>query len=99
MMSDYPPAELHPEAVVWMLHQLDPSEVSDFYEGLSKMAHRLDVDPGRETAQDFVRFLRSWFVTVSLRSNEEWQGQVAATTATDPEEPADASTLRRLLGV
>jgi hypothetical protein len=66
----------------------------DFADGLDKCIHRLTEDPGAETQNALLRYIRNWTLDISLARDERWRASVAE-TRTSTGEPVTFDELRR----
>lgn len=80
-----------PSIILRMVGCLTDEERREFHEGWAQAAFRLakSQEAGYNTecakaAQDFLEYVKSWVVSIALRSDEEWQQQVAETAAMYP---------------
>ena len=101
--SDYEPERLHPEALVWMVSQLDEHDHALFVDGLAKALHRLEEDRTPQATEALIAYMRRWLVSVRLETDDEWQSQIRESgkrfATGDTGESVTVEGLRKLVGL
>lgn len=67
----------------WMLQSLDVASRDAFFDDIQTATGRWRAHKTRESLEAFTDLLRQWLVSARLRTSEQWQANVAATTDSD----------------